>query len=423
MKYITLFETSAAYNAATLDLPNVSLIKENMSVQYNPYVLETRIVATFDVTDTDNSTTLYSSYGGGDQFSAIEIDGVELSEVVNEYTFNTAGEHTVKYTLKDPTSIGNITFNSCEKLTSITIPNSVTSIGEEAFQYCSELTNVIIPDSITSIGDNAFESCIKLTSIIIPDSVISIGEQTFKDCSGLTSIVVSQNNTTYDSRNNCNAIIVTESNKLIFGCKNTIIPDSVTSIGEYAFYYCNNLTSVVIPDSLTSISNNAFEGCSGLTSIVVSQNNTKYDSRNNCNAIIETSSNKLILGCKNTIIPDSVTSIGNKAFFKCIGLTSVSIGNSVTSIGYLAFSDCAGLTNVTIGNSVTSIGESAFSSCLGLTNITCNATTAPTIASSTFMAVKKNGTLTVPAGSTGYDVWIGTGYFYLGMYNWTKVEQ
>ena len=142
---------------------------------------------------------------------------------------------------------------------------------------------------------------------------------------------------------------------------------NVTSIGNYAFYNCTSLTSVVIGNSVTSIGEEAF-AYSGLTSIVVDGNNTKYDSRENCNAIIETKSNTLIAGCKNTIIPSSVTSIGDDAFDGCRGLTSITIPNSVTSIGNGAFSWC-GFTSITIPNSVTSIGNEAFSNCSGLTSI------------------------------------------------------
>ena len=144
----------------------------------------------------------------------------------------------------------------------------------------------------------------------------------------------------------------------------------MTSIGNYAFSRCSSLTSVTIGNSVTSIGNDAFWGCSSLTSIKVETGNTKLDSRNDCNAIIETATNTLIAGCKNTTIPNSVTSIGNYAFSGCSSLTSVTIPNSVTSIGLSAFKGCSGLKSITIPNSVTSIGDSAFSGCSGLTSIT-----------------------------------------------------
>ena len=145
---------------------------------------------------------------------------------------------------------------------------------------------------------------------------------------------------------------------------------SVTSIGSQAFSSCDSLTSVTIPNSVTSIIGNPFSGCSSLVSMVVENGNTKYDSRDDCNAIIETATNILIAGCQNTIIPNSVTSIGDKVFYKCFSLTSITIPNSVTSIGYMAFFDCSSLNSITLPNSVTSIRDEAFSYCSSLTSIT-----------------------------------------------------
>ena len=249
------------------------------------------------------------------------------------------------------------------------IPSGVTKIGSFAFDGCSGLTSIEIPVGVTEIGSFAFDDCSGVTSIKIPSSVTSIGDGAFYGCSGLTSIVVEADNTVYDSRDDCNAIIKKETNTLIHGCKNTKIPSSVTRIGERAFWDCSELTSIEIPSSVTRIGYGAFDGCSGLTSITVEAGNAMYDSRDNSNALIETKTNTLILGCKSTKIPSSVTSIGSAAFQFCEGLTSITIPEGVTSIGESAFEGCSGLTSIEIPSSVTSIGNYAFVDCIGLKDV------------------------------------------------------
>ena len=165
------------------------------------------------------------------------------------------------------TSIERYAFLGCSGLTSVTIPNSVTRIGEYAFEECSGLTSVTIGNSVTRIGEGAFSICSGLTSVTIPNSVTSIGLCAFSGCSGLTSIVVAEDNSRYDSRDNCNAIIETQTNTLIVGCSETTIPNSVTGIGDFAFSGCSGLTSVTIPNSVTSIGKWAFSGCPELLDV------------------------------------------------------------------------------------------------------------------------------------------------------------
>ena len=243
-------------------------------------------------------------------------------------------------------SINEYAFSKCTGLTSIVIPNSVTSIGEYAFYGCTGLTSIVIPNSVTSIGDCAFLGCTGLTSISIPRNVRTIGRSAFGSCSNVDSIHVDSQNAVYDSRNNCNAIIETSKNSMILGCQNTKIPNGVLSINESAFNSCTGLTSIYIPCSVTYIGKSAFCYCSNLASIHVDPQNAVYDSRNDCNAIIETSTNTLVSGCRSSIIPSDVISIASQAFEGCSSLISIRIPKSVRTIGFLSFSDCTELTSI-----------------------------------------------------------------------------
>lgn len=234
---------------------------------------------------------------------------------------------------------GEITIPSTIKHDGITY--KVTSIEDVGFAGNASLTTVNIPNSITYIGERAFNSCIGLTTITIPKSVTSISYRAFSGCNNLSSIIVDKDNKVYDSRNNCNAIIETETNELIQGCPSTIIPNTVTRIGEASFAEIKTLTSITIPESVTSIGESAFSG-SGILSVV---------------------------------LPKSIIHIDKCAFYECRNLTSITLPEALDNISYGTFAS-TGLKSITFPASVEMINEGAIEN-LELESIYFESTTPP----------------------------------------------
>ena len=281
-----------------------------------------------------DGVTIYYEWTNNKTELAVSYRGSFYISYSNEYTGNIAIPESITYSgmTYSVTSIGSAAFQNCTGLTSITIPNSVTSIGSAAFQNCSGLTSIEIPNSVTSIGIGAFSRCSGLTSVRIED-----GDQTLSISGG----------SSYGAFLNCNALTT------------LYIGRNINSLNDIFPFYGTNISDVTIGDKVTSIGGSGFYGRSDPSSIVVSNGNAVYDSRDNCNAIIRTQDNTLIAGCKNTTIPNSVTSIGEGAFYGCEGLTFIEIPNSVTSIGDYAFYKCTGLTSASLSDNIISIGNAA----------------------------------------------------------------
>ena len=246
--------------------------------------------------------------------SALPKEAFQVGELIYEASADGKGVAVAKYVDKNFTTI-----IIPEQISYAGYVYDVVEIGEFGFVDCSSLVSVTIPSSVRDIRWCAFRGCSALISITIPNSVTSIGGCAFDGCSALASIT---------------------------------IPNSVTSIGKRAFAGCSSLTSITIPNSVASIGERAFAGCSSLESIVVDSGNTAYDSRNNLHAIIESASNTLVIGCPNTTIPNTVTSIGDDAFLNCPSLTFITIPNSVTSIGVSAFEGCSALDSITFQGTI-----------------------------------------------------------------------
>ena len=360
----------------------------------------------------------YTSYRGDVVIpETVTYNGVDLTVTqIGDFAFYKCRSLNSVSIPNTVTSIGVSAFVDCDRLTNIEFPNSLTRICSSSFSKCDRLTSLYIPGSVIRIEGNPFSECPGLASIevaednpkydsrehcnaiietatktmivgcqntVIPSSITTFGSWVFAGATGITSFVIPYGTTSVPDY-------------MLAHCTNLTsveIPNTVTTIGYDAFRGCSSLTHVTLPYSLRSIDYGAFSEMDNLQSLEIPRNvysiretflmasgnisslsviysNPYYDSRGNCNAIIHTSTNKLIAGCRNTVIPNTVTSIGNDAFFGRIGLTSIDIPNSVTSIGTAVFMQCPDLTHVTFPDSITRIADQMCYECGSLESIT-----------------------------------------------------
>lgn len=454
MKYIKLFNTDSdrvSYEGSENYIePYVSYVKEDDSVHYS--------TSPFFCKLTLNNGNVVKLKGSGKLTQAMvtPYKGTLINAKIGELC----------------TSIGEGAFYGCSGLANITIPDSITSIGDGAFCSCSSLTSVIIPDNITRIGSGTFRECTGLTSVTIGDGVTSIGQSAFANCTSLTEVTIGNSVTSIGDGAFANCSSLTE----------VTIPGSVTSIDFYAFMGCTSLTSITsLAITAPTIDYRTFTNVKTNGTLIVPSESNGYDNWISSNDYylgyynwtkVEQVETKLVVyyDIQNISVPTTIftnydssvksievdgketisefsqgnvtyqfgtvgqhiikfefnnpTTVGNNAplLYNLTTAKRVVIPNTFTAIGSNAFNSSSGLTNVTIGNSVTSIGSNGFANCSGLTSITSLATTAPTIQNGTFYNTKTNGTLTVPIGSSGYDVWMND-QGNLGAYGWTKVEQ
>ena len=310
---------------------------------------------------------------------------IENDEVVITGCNKQSGEVVIldKYEGKTTTTIAKDAFNERRNITSVELPNTITKIDDYAFYRCIELESINFPNGLTYIGQAAFTNCIYLTSAILPDSVVYMGGDAFSYCNALEEVVLSNKLSTIESGafRNCNSLksiaipdSVTNIESMAFdSCENLesiTIPNGVSNIGTWAFSKCKKITNVTIPASVLSIGTNPFTYCESIVSITVDANNTIYDSRDNCNGVIKTATNSLIIGCKNTVIPENVVRVGQSAFCGCTNLSTITIPEAVTSIGNSAFMECHNLQDIIIPSNVEIIDKYAFWGCDSFKNIT-----------------------------------------------------
>lgn len=324
-------EEYAFYYCSNLSTINIS---NNISKIGN-YAFKWTGVSSLNIPNTLQTIGEYA-FEGCNSLTSMTFENNSTLEIISKYAFHGC-QYLENITIpKSVKQIGINAFDNCKRLSSVTFEqdSGLENIENNVFQYCSDLSSITLPNGIKSIGDYSFSYCSLLETVVLPEGLISIGSS-FYSCQKL---------------------------------QNINIPGSVSEINSYAFQFCSKLSSISIPASVTNIGINPFAGCTSLTSITVDADNSVFDSRNNCNAIIRKSNNQLVAGCKNTIIPNSVASIGQYAFQAC-GLSNILIPSEINTINKGAFIGCSTLTTVIMSETVELIDEYCFSGCTGLNSI------------------------------------------------------
>ena len=382
----------------------------------------------YSITDEENRTVSLTAPHNDEKADYMSLVGMYSGKIAIP---ETVVHNNVEYTV---TGINNNTFRRCEGVTSISLPSTINSIQQE-FSAGSKLMSItvdadnpvydsrdncnavietatntlitacnstFIPETVTTIGTQAFRNCRSLESIHIPASVIEIRNYNpFFECPSLNSITVDENNPVYDSRDNCNAIIETESNTLISGCNTTVITSTIEYINQYSFNECPGITEITIPLSVKSINTMSFIWLENLERINIEKGHPVFYDDEGLNAIINRRYDNIILGCKNTAIPAYINNYYIDAYaFSRNKITDIKIFTN-ERIGSYAFWDCKELRSVTIGKDVTYIHNSSFQHCSNLTTVTSliPADKLFTIPENAFEGISKNCTLYVPAGA------------------------
>ncbi len=309
----------------------------------------------------------YYAFSGCSNLSSVSFENSSQLAIVGQYAFYNCTALTSIVIPNSVTSLSTGIFHGCTALNSVTFESGskLLTISQSSFQNCTALTQLTLPNSTSNItiDQYAFRDCTALERIVISDSVRSIGNYIFFGCTALSTIIVQEGNTAFDSRNNCNAIIQTSSNTLVFGCKGTVIPNTVTVIKGDAFRSQTGLTSITIPNSVTNIGAAAFAGCFGLESVIF-ENNSQL-------LVVDKNAFQNCTGLTSITIPSSVKTLSDYAFTGCSNLASVafSANSQITSLGQYAFMGCGKLTSITLPSSLRTIGNYAFQNCSTLTNV------------------------------------------------------